>query len=376
MDLNANARIKIIPNKATHIIKQIPTGGEILVKQGTEVKASDFIGRFRQTAGFRSINAPQELNVSPKDIAKYLMREVGKTIYKGELLAEKKELLGKKEIKAPTDAVINSIDPNTGIIMLRLLPKEVPVLSGVNGVVDFIDAQTGNIYIKTLVTQINGALGSGKQQGGILKIIGNQRSFTLDSLIPENVHQTIILGGALIYIETIRKALANGAVGIISGGINARDYKSLIGLNGFHLGYGNDIGISVLIEHGFGGLALSEDSYRLLWENEGKFIYMDGNNRRILLPSSETDSILRVRQVMLPILQQGAIEPQENKVGLLSVGTKVRSIWPPFMGSEGKIISIDQSPTLLESGMATYLVTVEIAGQKIKVPYSNIEIVL
>ncbi len=376
MDLNANARIKIIPHKATHIIKQVPTGGEILVRQNEEIKASDVIGRFRQTAGFRSINAPQELGVSPKDVTKYLMREVGKTIYKGELLAEKKELLGKKEIKAPTDAVINSVDPTSGIIMLRLLPKEVPVMSGVNGIVDFIDAQTGNIYIKTLVTQINGALGSGKQQGGLLKIIGNQRSFTMDNLIPDTVHQTIILGGALIYIETIRKALEYGAVGIISGGINARDYKSLIGLSSFHLGYGNDIGVSVLIEHGFGAIPLSEDSYRLLWENEGKFIYMDGNNRRILLPSSETDSILRVRQVMLPILQQGAIEPPENHVGLLSVGTKIRSIWPPFMGSEGKIVSIDQSPTMLESGIATYLVTIEIAGQKVKVPYSNIEIVL
>jgi len=376
MDLSANARIKIIPQKATHIIKQVPASGEVMVKLNQEVKSSDVIGRFRQTIGFRSINAPQELGVYPKDVPKYLMREIGKTIYRGELLAQKKELLRTREIQSPTDAVVNSIDPTTGIIMLKLLPKEVPVLSGVNGIVDFIDAQTGNIYIKTLVTQINGSLGSGKQQGGQLKIIGNQRSFTMENLIPDNIHQSIILGGALIYNETIRKALSNGAVGIIAGGINARDYKSLIGLSSFHLGYGNDIGISILIEHGFGALPLSEDSYRLFWENEGKFIYMDGNNRRILLPSSETDSILRVRKIMLPILQQGAIEPMENHVGLLSVGTKIRSIWPPFMGSEGKIASIDQSPTMLESGVATYLVTIEIAGQKVKVPYSNIEIVL
>ncbi len=72
----------------------------------------------------------------------------------------------------------------------------------------------------------------------------------MENLIPDNIHQSIILGGALIYNETIRKALSNGAVGIIAGGINARDYKSLIGLSSFHLGYGNDIGISILIEHG------------------------------------------------------------------------------------------------------------------------------
>lgn len=376
MDIPANVRIKVIPNKPTHVIRTVPPTGKILVHQNEELQPSDVVGKYPQTGGFRLINVSQELNVSPKDITKYLLRTQGKNIYKGELLAEKKGLLGKKEIKAPTDAVIESIDSITGIVMLKLLPKEVPVISGVTGIVDFIDAQTGNIYIKSAVTHVYGMLGSGKMRGGFLKIIGDQKSITMEQQITSEVHQTIVLAGALVYVEALKKALSSGAAGVISGGINARDFRSLVGVNNFKKGFGNDIGISLLIEHGFGGLQISDRVFSLLKQYEGKYIYVDGNNRRILLPSSDTSFIPKLRSVMIPIMPQGENDLPEFRVGTISVGSKIRLIWPPFMGFEGVVLAVDQTPTVLKSGVSTYIVSVGVANQMLRVPYTNLEIII
>ena len=377
MELPVNQRVLQTPNKPSHIIKQIPTGGKILVHQNEEIKPSDIIGKYHQVGGFRSANLSQQLHVHPSEVSKYLKREIGKTIYQGELLAVKNGFFRKKEVQSPTDAVIQSLDEKTGIMVLRLLPKELPVLSGVYGIVDLIDAQTGNIYIKTMVTNIYGVLGSGKQREGILHVIGSQKSIILEDQIPTDIHQAIILGGSLFYIEALRKALENGASGIISGGINARDFKSIVGAANFHQGYGNDAGISLLIQQGYGGLPINNEVYQAMWLYEGKFIFIDGNSRKVMLPSNDPDSILKLRSVMLPIVQNAAHPDQPDLTTVtLKEGDQVRIIWPPFMGAVGKVLSIDSSLTSLPSGVSTYMVTLELAGQKIKVPYSNIEVVI
>jgi hypothetical protein len=375
-DLPANVRIKVIPNKPTHIIRNIPANGTILVHQNEELKSSDIVGKYNQSGGFRMINVSQEIHISPKEITKYLTRTQGKNIYKGELLAEKKSMFGNKEIKSPTDAIIESVDNTTGIVMLKLLPKELPVISGVTGIVDFIDAQNGNIYIKSSVTHVYGILGSGKMRGGFLKIHGDQKNITMEAQISSDVHQMIIVTGALVYVEALKKALSLGASGIISGGINARDFRSLIGLNNFKKGYGNDIGISLWIEHGYGGLQISDRVFALLKQYEGKYIYIDGNNRRILLPNSDPNMIPKLRTVMLPIMQQTEVELPEFQLGNVVVGSRIRLIWPPYMGSEGVVIAVDQNPTVMPTGISTYLVTVEVANQKIKVPYTNLELII
>ena len=376
MDIPSNIRIKIVPAKPTHVIRTVPQHGQILIHQNEELEPSDIVGKYAQSGGFRSINIAQELGISPKDGLKYLTRTVGKSIYKGELLAQKKGLFGNKEVKSPTDAVIQSFDNTTGIVMLSLLPKDVPIISGVTGIVDFIDAQSGNIYIKSSVTHVYGMLGSGKMRGGFLKIIGDQKSITMQNQITPDVHQTIIVGGALLYVDALKKALSYGAAGIIAGGINARDFKSLVGINNFKKGYGNDIGISLWIEHGFGGLQLSDRVFKLLKMNEGKYVYIDGNNRRLLIPSTDPQSVLVLRSIMLPIVQQEEIAQPEFHSGVIREGTRVRMIWPPYMGSEGIVVTVDQQPTLLNSGVSTFLITVEVAGQKLQVPYTNVEIIV
>jgi transcription antitermination factor NusG len=59
----------------------------------------------------------------------------------------------------------------------------------------------------------------------------------------------------------------------------------------------------------------------------------------------------------------------------IKISDRVRITWPPFMGTIGKVIALDNQATKLESGIITYLLTIETSSKKIKVPYTNIELI-
>jgi len=137
----------------------------------------------------------------------------------------------------------------------------------------------------------------------------------------------------------------------------------------------NDVGITILATEGFGPLPLGEDFSKVLSAYAGKFVFINGNAHRIILPSYSADSLVYLRKISLPLPQKNNAGVVESLLGELEVGGIVRFICPPLMGMQGQITSIDSTPTMLESGISTYLVTVETAHKKVKVPFPNIELI-
>src|SRR3990167_5779136 len=122
--LFANHRLRINPNVCKIVKRTLKGPGSILAQKNTEVKPHDIIGRYKLTGGFTVINLAKELNVAPADISKYLIKSVGKTIFKGELLASRKSLFSKADIIVPTDSVFENLNNETGEARLKLIPKE------------------------------------------------------------------------------------------------------------------------------------------------------------------------------------------------------------------------------------------------------------
>lgn len=372
--LSANFRQRINSNKIVHVKRALVGRGKILVNINEEVLPHDILGKSTLTAGFSVINLAKKLGVPAEEGLKYLQRGLGKTIFRGELLAFKKGLLNKKFITAPTDGIIENYDAKTGELRLEFLPKEIPLTSGVTGIVDDIDSQAGEVLLKTLVTEIYGVFGSGKERDGILNVLGNKGDLLNAAKITPDLKQHIIVAGGLIYGEALRKAAGYGVYGIISGGLNASDYRSIINSIDPRSRVGSDVGMSLFATEGFGPLPIGDDIYELLKSYHNKFVLIHGNTTRLILPTGNPDSILTLRKTALPIIKAPAIAP-ELTMAQVKTGQKVRLIWPPFMGSVGKIIGIDQTVTTLESSVTTYLLTVETPSRKIKVPYTNIEII-
>lgn len=373
IDIPVNKRIRVIENRAIHIKRSLLGKGKILVAVREEVKPDDILGQSIYSAGFMVVELAKRLGVSNDSAPKYLQRPVGKIIYKGELLAFKKDLLSKKVILAPTDSLIESYDQSSGKLRLTFVPKEKVLTAGVYGIVDYVDANSGEVYIKTVVNEVYGILGTGRLRSGILRFLDHQSDLVTPAQITEDLSQHVIVAGSLIYGEALKKAAGFGVSGMISGGLNVHDFKAMSSSIDPKVKVESDVGLSLVATEGFGPIPIGDDIFRILSRHEQKFVLINGNRSQIILPSGTQDSILALRKIALPL--NGALDnkPEESQANL-KLGDMVRVVWPPFMGLQGKVINIDQTVTRLESGVSTYMVTVETSQRKVKISSLNIEV--
>ncbi|MBI2595136.1 hypothetical protein HYW46_00175 [Candidatus Daviesbacteria bacterium] len=374
MNLIANVRTRIWANRVSHVKRYMAGKVQLNVKIGEEVQPQDVLGTALISAGFSSVNIAKMLGVPPSEGGKYLQRALGKIIYKGELLAFKKGMFGEKAIKAPTDGLVEFYDDKTGELRLQLMPKTVSLIAGVFGIIDDVNYDKNEVTIKTMVTEVFGILGSGKERGGILDIIGNQGGLVNQSQIKVTMHQHVLVAGSLVDGSVLKSAAGFGLSGIICGGLNVNDYKAITGGVDPGTRFGTDIGISVMATEGFGLLPMGDDIFSLIEPFNNKFVFIHGNARKLLLPTATSDSILTMRKIDLALNKSPDITP-EVEMGEISIGNKVRIVWPPFMGLQGQVLAIDQTPTVLDSGISTILLTIETLKQKLRVPFVNIEII-
>lgn len=380
MKQRALKRLRVEKDVIARIHRTLKARGQLNVSAGQEVAPDDIVGSCQVSPGFRTFNLSQSLSVSPKEVKKYLKREVGQKIYKGELLAYKNQSFfgGKKIVISPSDGILEFFNELTGELRLNFLPKKVDLPAAVYGVVEEVDPARGDMIIGTQVSRIYGMFGTGRSRDGILNFIGRRDEMIGESKISPVNSDQILVGGSLLYKEAISKAISSGVSGIITGGINAKDYKGMAGGRLiFPKKLETDIGISVVVCDGFGATPLGEDIYEVLQKYNGKFALVDGNHAIINLPSFESSSMTRVRNTKLPRLQDSLTltedrRTQEAEVGL---GSKIRVVGNSFASEQGKVVAIDKTETQLPSGIYACLLTMETKRRKIKIPGANVELI-
>lgn len=373
MSLVANYRCRIRSDSIIFVKRSTRGMGKLSVKKGQEVAPEQILGKFHLKAGFGSVNLAKSLGVSFDDAPQYLQRKKGEKIFKGELLAFKKGIFKKKVVTAPTDSIVSDYNFSNGELLLEYLPRDQQLIAGVFGIVDDVNNSAGEVLIKTMVHEVFGIAGSGIDRSGVLFLSNGKENLMNKYQVHSNWKNHIVVAGALVYTEAIQQAIQFGVQGIITGGINARDFTAIAG-GVYSQNLGTDVGTSIVVTEGFGPVPIGDDIYNLLKIYQGKFIFINGNLAKILLPVLNEDSIITLRKTFLPKEKKVSNIPQ-LEVDSLKIGDKVRVIWPPYQGVQGKIIGIDKTPTSLPSGISTFMVTLETPRIKIKVSYTNIELI-
>ena len=373
-------RLRIEKDIVTRVKRVLKGKGKLNITVGQQVTPADIIGTALISSGFRTLNLADALSVSADKINKYLKKQIGQRVYKDELLAFKEGGLlgGKKIVLSPTDGTLDHINPKTGEIRLTHLAKKVDLPSGVFGIVEKADNERGIATIKTQVSRVYGMFGSGRWRDGNLIILGSRDSLINKADISPKYDDHILVGGSLIFKDAITAAISAGINGIITGGINAQDYRSMAGGKiSFPKKLENDIGISIIVCEGFGSLQIGEDLYPLLKEYNGKFVSMEGNSAILNLPSFESKSIIRVKATQLPPIPESEFETEEKVMSVreLKVGDRVRAIGNTYGGEQGRILFIDQTESILAAGLKAILVTIETKRRKIQLPVANLEVI-
>lgn len=371
-------RIRVEKDVIVRINRILQGKGAISVAPNQEVKPQDIIGEANIASGFRTLNLADLLGINSTEVEKYLKRQVGQRIYKGELLAYKEGGLfgSKKTVVAPTDGVLDYINSQTGELKMTLLPKKIALPAGVYGIVEQVDQEKGKVIIKAQASRIYGMFGCGKSRDGILEFICKREDLLVKNMISPKSEGHILVGGSLVYKDALTAAISTEIKGIIIGGINAKDYQSMAGGRiTFPKKLENDIGISIVVCEGFGSVPIAEDIYNMLLQFNNRFVSIDGNKGIIDLPSSESSSLSRVEATKLtPIPDEREVEGS-SQVSELKVGVRVRIIGNAYLGEQGKVIALDESATLMPSNISSILATIETKRRKIKVPVVNLEII-
>lgn len=374
----ANKRVRIMPNIVKRVFRNLPGKGKINVSVGMEVTPADIIGTATVSSGFRTLDLSKLLSCKVGDVQKYLKLAIGKRFYKNELLAYKPKgfLSSQKVVVAPSDGILEFFNPKTGEVRIALLPKKVDLPAGVYGIVEIVDNIRAQVIIKTQVSSIYGIFGTGRIRDGIMHVLTARDKLVVASMIDYPHSGKILLGGSLIFKDAISSAISCSVNGIITGGVNAKDYKGMAGGRiVFPKKLETDIGISILVCEGFGSIPIGEDIYQTLNGFDGKFVIVDGNKALIDLPSFSSESIVNVRKVHLqPLEQRPVLKDQEMEVLELKNGMKVRVVGSSFIGEQGILLNIDQKPTTLSSDVTGYLATLETNSRKFKIPVNNLEI--
>lgn len=378
---NATLRLRVEKDVVIRIYRSLKGQGTINVLKDQIVTPSDIIGTALLSPGFRILNLSQALSVAPQEVEKYLTRSLGQKIFKDELLAYKSGgFLGvKKIVTAPTDGVLDFLNPQTGELRLIFLPKKHDLPAGVYGIIDALDHQKGLIIIRTQASIIHGMFGSGRVRDGTLHLISKRDELVGKSFISAQMNEQILVGGSLVFKDAITAAISAGVSGIIVGGINAKDYKGMAGGRLlFPKKLDNDIGISMIVCEGFGSIPIGWDIVETLKEFNGRFVAINGNGAVIYLPSFSSSSLSKVKSTHLPPIRQGftGYTAQPNQLTDLKVGLKVRVKGNSYPGEQGQIVAFDQTETLLASGIKTFMVTIETKRRKIQVPVVNIEVIV
>ena len=373
MNMLVSRRFRVVPERATLVNRALQGNGEILVKRGQEVIPSDVIGRSVLSAGFRTINLSKALQVSPGEVKKYLQRSMGKAIYKGELLGfNGGGLFGSKRVvTSPTDGILELFNEETGILKLKILPHNIDLPAAVFGIVDGVDHVKKIVSIKTQVTEVYGILGSGRPREGYLKVLGERGDLIDKNKISYDLHDKIIVGGGLIYDSALKEAVTFGVNGIITGGISSSEFK---GMSGGKIKYAHsesEVGIGVLVTEGFGTIPVGQDIFDLLKSFDNKFVILEGNEGKVSLPSTNPGSIKSISKVQL------SSENLDFKLQTetIETGKIIRVVGNPYMGEQGKVVAIDNAITILPTGVKVYMITILTNSRKIRVPYSNVEII-
>lgn len=356
-----------------HLKRQVSEHAQLKIKVGQELEPQDQLGEEILNTGFVSINLATALQANPSQVSKYLTRPIGSRFFQGELIAQKKGVLGlgNKLLLSPKDCVLEEVNSQNGEARLKFLPQKKPIIAGMYGIVDGVSAK--GFTIRTQATQVFGLFGSGKQRFGELKILNARAGLATKLQITPQTSRQILVVGALIFGDALRQAISQKVDGVITGGLNAKDAKAICGSLDLVQQIPTDIGLSLMVTEGFGPVPIGEDIFEVLKQAEGQYVFLDGNACSLVLPLQSADSIMKIRKVILPVAQEQTKPAAQEQ--MLTVGALVRMIWPPFMGAQGRVVAIDDTATTLPSGISTFLVTVELNTRKLKVPYRNVEII-
>ena len=349
--------------------RRLPLEGEVLVEAGATVKAEDVVAKADLPGNVQLLNVANLLSVPPEEIAEYMLKPVGETVSKDEIIATTKGLFGlfKSQAHSPIDGTIESISDVTGQVILREPPIPVELKAYTDGTITETIPKEG-VTVETYGTYIQGIFGVGGETVGNLVMVANSpnEELTAEQVLPEHKNN-ILVGGSLVATDAIQKAIQLGVHGIVAGGIDDADLRQLLGYElGVAITGSEELGITLVITEGFGSIAMAERTFALLRAREGMKTSING--------ATQIRAGVVRPEIVIPLVTETQNTNADAPVSMLEIGSPVRVIREPHFGKLGRVTELPIELHKLETEAKVRVLQVEFEdGEKTTLPRANVE---
>lgn len=362
--------LKVKKSTMVEKMRRLPLLGEVFVKEGEQIEHTDIVARTEISGDPEIVKISMILGMEPEDTQRYMTVKVGDMVEKGQQIAFYKALFGliKKEVKAPVKGTLESFSEVTGQAIIRGAPIPVEVDAYIPGKVIEVMPKEGAV-IETNAAFIQGIFGIGGEVHGEIHVVTPENNQVLEAdMIKPEYKGKILVGGCLVTIEALKKAVEAGVSAIVSGGIRHDDLTTFTGEEiGVAITGQEEVGITVIITEGFGTMNMSQRTFDLLKEFEGYRASVNGTTQI-------RAGVLRP-EIIIP---HDMVEEEEGEAlsqGMVP-GTPIRIIRQPYFGAIGKVHSLPVELQILESESMVRVVNIELdEGEVVTVPRANVEII-
>jgi hypothetical protein len=351
----------------------LPAPGEVLAKKGDTVSYDTVVARTYIPGDVVTIPASYILKVEPWELPKVMLKREGEKVEKGEVIAISKSFFGlfKTECRAPTTGTVEYISDVSGMVAIREMPVPINKYAYISGkVIEVIDNL--GVIIETPAAMVQGIFGIGGERNGELMTVCEPNEVVTEEHITQDCANKILVGGSLVTAEALRKASCVGVKGIIVGGIRKKDITDFLGYEiGVAITGHEEIGLTCIITEGFGKMQMARRTFELLKSLEGKQASINGATH-IRAGVIRPEIIVPIKDVS----KSRARPPQEeNLVGGMHYGMRVRIIRRPYFGAIGRIVGLPVELQTLETESEVRVAIVELeGGERVVVPRANLEI--
>ena len=333
--------------------------------------------------------------MTPAAAAKRIRVTAGQHIEQGGVLAQKRGA-GSRESRSPVAGTFASYDAATGIATINTPAEPVSVHAHFKGIVTDLIPYYGAV-IETPATLIRGIFGLGGEQHGVLKVIatGNDEPLT-PAVIDARAAYAVILGGSEVTAEALRRMIALGARGVITGSIRSGELADFLGYPNpteWRMGASTgSIGIAgtsngwdfppprsggpspvppdfvLVVTEGFGAVPMSPRTFETIAAYDGQEIAVDGTTR--------LRGGLARPEIIIPLARTTTVKWLDEAGPKLAAGSNVRLLSHSYLGQTGQVVSLPNGPRAAQSGVIAPVADVQLAaGQRIRVPVVDLEVI-
>jgi len=348
----------------------LPIKGEVVVKVGDKVKAEDVVAKTDLPGDVQPINIGNKLGVPPSEVEPNMIKKEGEKIKKDEIIAQTKSFFGlfKSSVKSPVTGTIENISSITGQVLLREPPVPIDVKAFVDGVVTKVYEKEG-VQIENKSAYIQGIFGIGGEITGEIKVLVEAPD---QELLPEQIDNSctgkIIIGGSMVRLAAIKKAIQVNAKGIVVGGIDDQDLKDLLGFDiGVAITGHEEIGLTLVLTEGFGPIKMATKTFDILKQFEGYKASMHGKTQI-------RAGVMRP-EIIIPIpFKEDELKEKPKSFTGLKIGSIVRIIRQPHFGEICTVTALPEELVVVESETKVRVLKAKMEdGIEVTIPRANVE---